>query len=68
MTLKDWAKKTANEIMDTVNDDYLCCQIQNPEVDPEQFLNELRAYFDSLADDWKHEMLDEYYKEDAKND
>lgn len=68
MTVKTWVDQTANELMDTLNDKYLCCQIQHPEMDPETFLNEVRAMFDALADDWREDMLDEYYKEDMENE
>lgn len=67
----DWgvkARKTAEEVMDTINDAYYTTQEAGCKEDPEQFIEMFMRYLATEIDRWQEEALDQFYADDMKEE
>lgn len=62
------AKKTAEEVVDTINDAYYTTQEAGCKENPEEFIEMVRRYLESEIDRWQEEALDQYYAEDTEEE
>lgn len=64
----DWRKETkkaAQEVFDEINDTYFRIREANIELDPEQFINEMRRQLAELAEEWIDEQAEEEEEDPA---